>query len=405
MRVLLVHNFYQQFGGEDAAALAEYELLRRGGIDVRLYSRHNDEIKEYGVGRKLLFPLATIRSARTISDLAVVIEEFRPDVAYLHNLYPLISPSIYGALKRAGVPIVQAIHDFRPFCANGWLYTQGSVCERCLTGGPWNAVTHKCFKDSRALSAIYAAALWTARASGALDHVAAFLCPTAFVKEKLVEAGLEAGRIRVRPNAVDTRAIRASSGLGEYALYMGRLSAEKGVRTLLAAFRELPDVPLVVAGAGPLDAELREFAAIHRMRHVRFVGFQSGADKRTMIERARFLVAPSECYETFGMAIAEGYAAGRPALGANIGGIPNVIRNGETGLLFEPGSAADLASQARLLYCDPAALRRMGRESRRVAEREYDLSVSFDKLLSTFADVAGEAATEPPASLAVEAAS
>src|SRR5215470_13167366 len=130
MRVLLIHNYYQHFGGEDMAADNDFRLLSDLGIDVRMYSRHNDEIKLYGFREKAAFPLRTVHSSRTVRELAEVLREFPADVAYLHNLYPLISPSVYHALDAHGVPIVQVLHDYRPFCANGWLYTNGAACDR-----------------------------------------------------------------------------------------------------------------------------------------------------------------------------------------------------------------------------------------------------------------------------------
>lgn len=391
MRVLLIHNFYQQFGGEDAVVQAEKAMLESHGVEVRLYSRHNDEIKEFGLGQKLAFPLHTISSAQTAADLPKVIAEFEPDFAYLHNLYPLISPVVYETLHDAAVPIVQVIHDFRPFCSNGWFYANGEVCERCLGGNHWHAVAQGCYRGSRVFSGIYAATLQHARSRGWLDLVDGFVCLTPFAKQKLVEAGIAAERVLVRPNCIDTRSI-APDFTGEYALFMGRLSAEKGVRTLVEAFRQAREVPLVIVGTGPLEAELRERAA--DAPNIRFTGFLSGEEKRDVVRNARFSLMCSEWYENFPVVILEAFAAGKPVLGSRLGSVPYLIDEGQTGELFTAGDAADLARQARSLWQQPELTNRLGRNARRVVESRYDSAKSFDQLMDIFAAVTGAATAE-----------
>ena len=150
MRVLLIHNFYQHFGGEDMAAESDFRLLSERGLEVRMYSRHNDEIKLYGLPQKAAFAVRTLCSGRTVTDISAMLRDFPADVAYLHNLYPLISPSVYGVLCEHGVPIIQVLHDYRPFCANGWMYTNGAICNRCdggITGMPRS--TGACTEVSR----------------------------------------------------------------------------------------------------------------------------------------------------------------------------------------------------------------------------------------------------------------
>lgn len=193
MKVLLVHNYYRYFGGEDMAADNDFRLLASHGVEVRRYSRHNDETLRYGAWEKAFFPIRAIHSSDTVASLDGALRDFPADVAYVHNIYPLISPSIYSALFRRGVPIVQVLHDYRPFCANGWLYTEGRTCERCTGGRHWHAVVHKCMHHSRAISAIYAASLWNLKRSGAFDRVSVFLCPSEFSRLQAVKNGIEPG--------------------------------------------------------------------------------------------------------------------------------------------------------------------------------------------------------------------
>jgi len=390
LKILLIHDFYQHFGGEDQAVQADLALLRRAGLEVEVYSRHNDELKSYNLVRKALFPLNTIHSSQTVRDLAAVASKFKPDVAYLHNLYPLISPSIYDALERLGIPAVQTLHDFRPFCSNGWCRTEGEICERCVTGAHWNAVVHKCVRNSRVVSGIYAATMWRLRASGALGRVAAFICPTEFVRGKAQAAGIPSEKLFVRPHFIDLQKFQPKSLPGDHSLYMGRLSEEKGVRTLLEAFHQASRIPLVIAGSGPLEADLRRYVSERGMKNVRFAGFCSGREKTDLLQRASFVVVPSEVWETFGIVILEAYAMGKPVIGGDVGAIPNLVKDGQTGLLFRSGSAADLARKAELLSQDPALARRMGIAGRRLAESEYDTGPALDRLMNILGKVTGK---------------
>ena len=273
MRVLFIHCFYQQYGGEDAVVESELETLRAAGIQTHLYSRHNDEIRDFGIVRLAVSGLAAIGSPQTRRELDRVIREFRPDVAYVHNLYPLIFPSAHDTLRAHQVPIVQVMHNFRPFCANGLFYVNGEICERCASGNYWPSVLRGCIAHGRTVTGVYAAALWRMRRSGALEKVDTFLCLNAFACDKLVEAGLPAERVAVKPNSIDVTGMAPDYESGAYALFLGRLSPEKGLRTLLAAAKSVPGIPVVIAGAGPMKAELER--AAKEIPNLRLAGFRS----------------------------------------------------------------------------------------------------------------------------------
>jgi glycosyltransferase involved in cell wall biosynthesis len=389
MKILFIHNFYQQFGGEDSVALAERRLLEDHGEEVCFWTKHNDEIKKYGPLQKANFFKETIRSSRTVREIQETVAKFQPDVAFVHNIYPLISPSLYPALKDLGVPIVQVLHDFRPFCSNGWFYINGQVCERCKLGNHLPGIIHRCYHDSFVLSTLYSTTLGLNRWAGMLDKIDAFICLTAFFEQKILEAGIPEEKIFIRPNFINAPPLPSESrnGNGNYALYLGRLSNEKGIWTLLRAFAQLPEVPLKIAGTGPLENELREYAATHKLSNVEFLGFKSGEKKWELVRNSEFGVIPSEWYENFPIVALEFFAAARPVVASRIGGLPHVVEEGKTGTLFEPGNADDLARRVKSLRSNPAEIEVMGRQGRLMAEGQYGPQASYNNLMNIFHEV------------------
>ena len=384
MKVLLIHDFYQQYGGEDAVALAEKELLEQHGEQVTSYTRHNDEIKRYTFLEKLTFPSNTIYSLRTRKELTEIVEKIGPDGAYIINAFPLISPSVYHALHSLNVPSLQAVHDFRFLCPNGWFYTNGHICERCKRGNYLNAVRFRCYRDSYTLSALYSASIGLNRLAGMLRKISAFICPTEFMRLKLLEVGVPEDKLFIKPNFIDAARVTPCPGDGNYVVYLGRLSSEKGVWTLVRAFEALKDPLLKILGAGPLETELKGYVRERGITNIEFVGFKSGEEKWELLRNSLFIVVPSECYETFCIAVLEAYAAGKPAVASDIGGLPYVVRNGKSGMLFRPGSVADLTEKVRYLSERPAEIEAMGRYGRQLVETEYGPDRAYMTLMGIF---------------------
>lgn len=383
MRILLVHNFYQQFGGEDQVVFHELERLKEKH-DVCFYSRHNNDLIHLGPIGKAGAVAATLDSKRTRVDIQALIAEHRPDVAYLHNIYPLISPSIYHVLHSLGVPIVQVIHDFRPLCTNGWFYNKGGVCERCKGGNYLHAIRHRCYKDSYAYSALYAAALAYARGSGALAKVDAFVCLTDFARRKLASAGVPPERLFVRPNCIDATEIVPATSSGDYVAYIGRLSREKGVWTLIHAMEHVRGPILKIAGTGPEEGAIRDYIEKKRIQNVQLLGFASGSAREEFLRNCMFTIMPSEWYEMFPMVLLEAWAAGKPAIGSRLGAVADLIEDGSTGLLFEPGNHFDLAQKIETLSRSPEYAARMGTQARAVVETKYNPAVSHNLLMQIF---------------------
>jgi glycosyltransferase involved in cell wall biosynthesis len=388
MRILIVHGAYQQFGGEDSVVRAERELLQRHGDEVLLYSRHNDEIKQFNAVDKATFFPQTVYSWKSSGELADVVHGFRPDVAFVHNVYPLLSPSVYHKLHSLGVPAVQVLHNFRPFCPNGFYYTQGQICEACKGGNYLNAVRKRCYKDSYALSGLYALTLGSNRLAGMVNKIAGFICLTEFFKIKMQEAGVPGSKLFVRPNFVYAPPLNANGiDAGNYAIYMGRLSPEKGCWTLIRAFEQMPQVPLKVLGTGPMEQELTDYVRQKGMTNVQFLGFKSGEEKWQLLRNSLCLVVPSEWYENFPVTVLEAFMAAKPVVASRMGGLPYIVDEGQSGLLFDAGKVSELVQKIQSLVDDPAGAVRMGACGRRLSETKYGPEQGYSNLMKVFSQV------------------
>jgi len=388
MRVLLVHGAYQQFGGEDSVVCAERELLERHGDEVLLYSRHNDETKTFSTGEKAAFFPQTVYSWKSSGEIADVVHGFKPDVAFVHNVYPLLSPSVYHKLHSLGVPAVQVLHNFRPFCPNGFYYTQGQICEACRDGNYLNAVRKRCYKDSYIFSGLYALALGSNRLAGMVEKISGFICLTEFFKIKMKEAGVADSKLFVRPNFVYAPPLMApTEDAGTYALYLGRLSPEKGCLTLVRAFEQLPQVALKIIGTGPQEKDLRDYVRDKGLNNVQFLGFKSGDEKWQLLRNALCLVLPSEWYENFPVTVLEGFMAAKPVVAARMGGLPYIVDDGQSGLLFNAGDASELAKKIQHLADHPADAVRMGACGRRLSETKYGPEQGYMNLMNIFSQV------------------
>lgn len=380
MKILLVHNSYQAsgFGGEDLVALQEKERLDKTDT-VLTYRRYNDEIRSFGVVQKVRFFINTIYSFRTSRDIKAIVRDFRPDFSYVHNIYPLISPSVYHALHSCNVPIVQVMHDHRPLCANSLFFTDQRICEACRQGNTLHAIRKKCFRQSYLLTGLYAATMSYCRQS-AFHKIDAYLCPTQFVRSILREANIPDEKLFVRPHAIDVSQVCPAIGTGNYVGFIGRLSSEKGLWTLVRAFERLK-VPLKIAGIGPLECELRRYIHEKDIRNIQFTGFISGEAKWEFLRNSRFVVVPSECYETFGMVVVEAYAAGKPVVASNLGGLPALVESGKSGLLFNPASSTDLARQSEFLWSAPTVCAQMGQYARTAVETKFSPDAAYKQLI------------------------
>ncbi|HET9011445.1 MAG TPA: glycosyltransferase [Gemmatimonadaceae bacterium] len=346
MKVLLVHNEYQQLGGEDQVFDDDGRLLEEHGHVVSRYTVHNDTIR--GMTR-LQLARTTVWSTHAYRALRDLVRRERPDVAHFHNTLPLVSPAGYYAVRGEGVPVVQTLHNYRLLCPNALLFRDGHPCEECVGKAvPWPAVQHACYRQSTAATAAVATMLTLHRAAGTWRRrVDLYATPSEFTRRKFIEGGLRAEHVVVKHNVLHPDP-GVGPGDGGYVAFVGRLVKEKGVLTMLAAWERwaLGDaLPLVIVGDGPLAPDVAR--AAERIPGVSWMGRRPSAEVQAVLARARCLLLPSEWYETFGRVVAEAFAAGTPAVVSSGGAHSELVEHGRTGLVFRPGDADDLARRLR----------------------------------------------------------
>src|SRR5688500_5602362 len=329
MNILLVHNFYQQPGGEDQVFADEAKMLRDRGHDVRQITVHNDAVDRMG---KLALARRTIWTRAAYDALRDAAAAHRADVVHFHNTLPLISPAGDRAAHDAGAAVVQTLHNYRLLCPTATFYRDGGVCEDCMGKFvPWPGVWHKCYRDNRAASAVIATMLTVHRALRTYrDEVDVFIALTEFARRKFVEGGLPAEKIIVKPNFVDPDP-GVGSGGGGYVLFVGRLTEEKGVGTLLQAWETLAgQVPLKICGDGPLRPRV-ESAAARTELNVQYLGRRPLDEVQLLMGESALLIFPSTWYEGLPRTIVESFAKGTPVLASDLGSMTELVADGRTG--------------------------------------------------------------------------
>jgi glycosyltransferase involved in cell wall biosynthesis len=393
MKVLLVHNHYQQPGGEDTSMLAEEGVLRAAGHWVVEYIRHNDEIKDYGLGSKATLPLRTVWAWDSYREIKALLARERPDLAHFQNTFPLISPAAYYACREAGVPVVQTLRNYRLLCPAATFLNHGRLCEACVEHSLWRAVAHGCYRGSRAATATTALMLAVHRWLGTWTRlVDCYIALTEFGRRKFIEGGLPAEKIAVKANFVHPDP-GAREGRGEYALFVGRLSEEKGLQTLLTAWVRLNNrISLEIVGDGPLRPTLQNETQRRMMGSIHFCGWMPRDRTLAAIKQARFLVFPSEWYEGFPVTIAEAFACGVPVICSRLGAMQEIVADGRTGLHFSPGNADDLAAKVEWAWAHPEEMAAMGRAARAEYEAKYTAERNYQMLMDIYRRVIKHAA-------------
>ena len=380
LRVLMVHNYYQQSGGEDVVFEAEKTLLCKHGHEVIEYVDHNERVKK---NNPLSAAAHTIWSKTSYQSLLALMRKTRPDVAHFHNTFFMVSPSAYFACNHLGIPVIQTLHNYRLLCPSALFLRGSSICEECLAMNmKLPSVRYACYRDSRLQSAVVAALLFTHHFLQTWDKkVNAYIALNSFAKNKFIEGGISAGKIHIKPNFVEDIKVQNRSA-GDYALFLGRLSKEKGLLALLTAWERLPDISLRVVGTGPLQHEVMKSSL--NQQNILSPGNCEHEAVYGLMAASRFMVIPSIWFEGLPMSFIEACTLGVPVLASRVGAMTELIQDGKTGLLFNPGDPQDLASKARWLWDHPEECMRMGQNARQEYEEKYTPEANYIRLLEIY---------------------
>jgi len=369
-------------GGEDAVVRTETQLLKDAGHDVINFEGNNDELQKAS-GLKSLSQIPALFWSKDAYDrLKNILQDFKPDIAHFHNIYYALTPAVYDACQEQNVPVIQSLHNFRMLCANGLFFRDGHICEDCVNKSAFEGIKHACYRQSSLASAAVTAVnsfhhvkkTWT-------QKVDMYITATDFSRQKYIKSGIRADHIIVKPNVLYPD-VAYSKPRGEYALYVGRLSEEKGVFQLLKAWKNLPQVPLKLVGEGDLEASLKEFALLNKIENVEFLGRVDNQQYDHYMRGAKFLVIPSQCYESFPRIAAEAFAYGLPVVASRLGSLEEIIIPFENGLSFNHLSEEDLGRQVKDLWqLDTLP---MSRKVRQIYDEKYSPPKNLEQLIGIY---------------------
>lgn len=395
MRILMLHNRYQVSSGEESVVKAEQALLESNGHTVKLLEVDNSQIE--GALSKVKAALNVVYSHGSRQWVKNTISEFQPNIVHVHNFFPLLSPSVYFACNESGIPVVQTLHNYRILCATASFYRDGQICEDCL-GQPfgWSGVIHQCYRGSRVGSAAVSAMASVHRWIGTwANRVDAYICLTEFAREKFIQGGLPASKLFIKPNFVypELQSFDAPKANPEYQseqkpyfLYVGRLTPEKGLEVLLAAWEFVPDqVQLKIVGEGPLGSKVAEIAA--RNQEIQCLGRQAPDVVRSLMRNAIALVFPSVWYEGLPLTIIESFSTGTPVIASKIGALAELIDQSRNGLQFCPGDAEDLVAKIQWALNHPDELAQMGQRAYEEFEAKYTPEKNYHQLMNIYKNV------------------
>ena len=389
MRVLLVHNFYGAAApsGENVVFRAEHQLLLDHGHDVETHLRDSDEVRGLGLRGAVKAAFTVPWNPASVRALREQVRRFQPDVVHVHNTFPLISPAVFHGLEGRCARVL-TLHNYRIFCAAAIPLRNGQVCTKCLDqASAWPGLRHACYRGSRLATLPLTASIALHRLAGTwTSQVDAFITLTPFQRDTVVAAGLAAERVHVKPNFYPGRPTPAPwQQRAAYAVFVCRLSAEKGVATLLQAWKlwgeNAPELRIV--GEGPQRQQLQSM--VGDGLRVNFLGQLPAEQAQQQIAGARLLLLPSECYEGFPMVLREAFAFGTPVAVSAIGPLPSLVESGRAGLLFEPGSSHSLLDAVRPAWGHTTQLQQLGAQARLCFEQQYTEAANHEQLMAIYA--------------------
>jgi glycosyltransferase involved in cell wall biosynthesis len=401
MNLIFANNYYYIRGGSERVFFEEMELLKSHGHKVIPFSRNYDknfqseyskffpsnfEYENVPLNKKISAAFKLIYSFESKNKFNDLLNYFKPDIIHAHNIYGRLTTSIIDSAKSKKIPIVMTLHDYKLICPSYLMLLNGAVCELCKGSKFYNCVLTRCHKNSFVASSIYTVETYFNYFLKKYDYIKYFICPSKFALRKHAEGGIPEDKLVHIPNFINVSEFNPNYESGDYILYVGRLSKEKGIFTLLKAVKGI-DVRLKIVGDGPIRKDCEEFVSENSIKNVEFLGYKTGNELKEIIRNSNFLIIPSEWYENAPMTIIEAFAYGKPIIGANIGGIPEMIIAGETGLLFQAGDYNELREKIIYLLNNPSLITKMGKMAREKAESEYSEEIHYQRLIEVYKKV------------------
>lgn len=388
MRILCLHNRYLYPGGEDAVFEAETALLRQKGHEVIVYEDTNQSIEHLPPLSKALFLAGDFFFNRShYRRLKALIQERRPHIAHVHNTFYVLSPSIYQTCFEARVPVVQTLHNYRLLCPAATFFRDGQVCTECLTHGRGRAIVHRCFKGSLAAGLMLNRLIDGYYRRGIVQRVARFIAPSRFSRSMFVRAGWPEDKIIVKPHFLQFDRAPAAPKQN-YMLYAGGLHDYKGVDVLIEAWAVAAPsgFQLKIVGDGPMAGSLKEKVR-QRSLNVEFLGHRSGPEVLDLMTHAYALIAPSLCFESFARVIMEAFACSTPVIASGHGAMKELVEEGSTGYLFEPGKAGSLSAKILAMVANPAQAGAMAGRARQTYEAHFTAKANYQQLMAIYEGV------------------
>jgi glycosyltransferase involved in cell wall biosynthesis len=382
MRILFAHNDYGIWTGEEASAEKIVKLLSDHGHEVFWFRRSSHKLWLRGsfFGKATAF-VTGIHNPIAARDIALMLDEIKPDLVQVQNLYPFLSPSILCPIKKRGIPIVMRCPNYRLFCPNGLLFSKGRVCERCTSfGGELWCILKNCQGNIFKSTGYALRNAWTRINRTILKNVDIFIVQTQFQKAKFIENGISPDHIEILHGLSPTIDISGDGHAGDSVIFVGRPSQEKGIETFLEAAQTAPEITFSIAGDCPTSGHYISRSA----NNVRWLGFLKGESLFDIYRSARLVVIPSNCYEGFPNVIATAMMMGKPVISSTIGGIPEIVEDAVTGLLCEPANAKKLSEKIKYLWERPLLCKQMGQAGRQKALREYSPEKCYERLIMIY---------------------
>lgn len=398
MKIIFANNYFYLRGGTERNFFEESKLLELHGHKITPFTRHHEknynseyakyfptnfEYENVSLFKKFPASFKLIYSYECRSKFSELLTLFSPDIIHVHNIYGRLTTSVIDEARKREIPVVMTLNDYKLICPSYLMLSNSEVCEKCKGRKFYYCALKRCHKESFIPSLVYTVESYFNSLFRKYDWVKYFICPSKFLLEKHAEAGISDEKLVHIPHFVNAENFEPDYAVGNYVLFVGRLSREKGILTLLKAVKGL-DVPLRIVGEGPMKAEYETYVQENKINDVSFEGYKSGENLRDFYKNAAFIVVSSEWYEVAGKVILEAFACGKPVIAAEIGGIPELVTNHETSLLFKPGEYQELREKIDYLLSNPSIITQMGKNARKKIEEEYNPEIHYQKLMDVY---------------------